>query len=36
MNIAAPHLIQKVRDCGFDAVKTDTNKGFPLFPFRFP
>ena len=32
----APHLIQKVRGCGFDTAKTDPNKGFPLFSFRFP
>ena len=32
----APHLIQKVRNCGFDTAKTHPNKGFPLFPLRFP
>ncbi len=31
MKTAAPHLI-KGAGCGFDAAKTDTEKGFPLFP----
>ena len=36
MNIAATHLLNEVRGCGFDTAKTDPNKGIPLFSFRFP
>ena len=36
MNIAAMHLLNEVRGCGFDTAKTDPNKGIPLFPLRFP
>ena len=32
----APHLIRKVRGCGFDTAKTDPNKGFPLIFIPFP